>query len=641
MFHLDDGLAAARCFASAGPRSALPTAIILARVRASLAILLLPIVPLVQANGSTPTQVAQQEAQDAALLQYLDRAYDERVSLSPETQTRLGLKTNYDRLDDYTDAAAVRERQVAERQLKDMHARFRPEQLGESARISYRLFEYQVERGREAFRFRKLRFPVTKSGSPASAIPVLLINDHKIDTIADATAYITRLRDTERVMREVAARLHEQAAMGIVPNQVNFAPVRSDARKIITGAPFDDGPDSTLMADFRKKVAALDVPAATKDTLLSDASAALKGPFRRGYNILLAAWDEIEPKSRGNFGAWNLPDGAAYYADLLKGATTTNLTADQIHDLGLKQVAAIRQEMEAIKREVGFEGTLERFFEYIRTDPKFKYPNTEAGREEYLRDARTVIASVTEVAPRYFRVLPKVPVEVRAVEKWREANAVMAFYEPPSADGSRPGFYYVNLVDMTQTQKTQVACIAAHEAAPGRHFQVARQQELIDIPKFRKFATYSAYTDGWGMYAERLADEMGVYKDPYSRFGMLSLQVWRAIRLVLDTGIHAKRWTRDEAIAYGRSNSSFSDAEIEREVDRYFNRPGLATSYMVGELRLMELRARAERELGPLFDVRDFHEALLDQGALPLDMLEERVARYIQVQRKGHADLQN
>lgn len=604
-------------------------------MRFALALMLLPVLPFAPMAAPAFAQAAPQAGtQDKALLQFLDLAFEERLGLSPESQTQLGLKTNYAKLDDYTDAASLREQALMERQLKDMHARFKPDQLGESARVSYRLFEYEVERGRESLRFRKLRFPVSTNGSPAGAIPVLLINNHKIDSVADAEAYIARLRDTDRVMREVAATMREQAAAGIVPNKVNFAPARADALKVVSGAPFGSGADSTLLADFRKKIDALDVPAATKAKLLADASAALTGPFKHGYDMLIAAIDEIEPQSRGNFGAWNLPDGAAYYADRLKSSTTTSLTADQIHDLGLAQVAAIRGEMEAIKREVGFTGTLEQFFDHIRTDPQFKYPNTEAGRETYLADARAVIASAMTAAPRYFRVLPKAALEVRAVEKWREGTASTAFYNPPSADGTRPGIYYVNLVDMNQTQKVQVAGIAAHEGAPGHHFQIARQQELTGIPKFRKFGGYGAYMEGWGLYSERLANEMEVYKTPYDRFGMLSLQVWRAIRLVLDTGIHSKRWTREQAIAYFKANSSVSDTDIAREVDRYFNWPGQATSYMVGQLKIAELRKRAESELGPRFDIRDFHEAVLSEGALPLDILEEQVARYIAAKKK-------
>ena len=603
-------------------------------MRFKLAVLMLPLVPLVQVHAAVPAKVAKAETQDAALLAFLDQAYDAQLDLSPESQTQLGLKRHYDRLDDYTDAAALRVQALAESQLKAMQARFRPAQLGESAQVSYRLFEYEVERSRRSLQYRNLRFPVSTNGSPAGDIPVLLINNHKIDSIADAQAYVARLRETERVMREVTTTMRTQAAAGIIPNKVNFAPARADAEAIMTGAPFDNGPDSTLLADFRKKVTALDATAATKAALLADAGAALTGPFRRGYMQLIATLDAIEPQSKGNFGAWNLPNGAAYYADRLRNSTTTDLSSDQIHALGLRQVAAIRQEMEAIKTEVGFTGTLEQFFDRIRTDPQFKYPNDDAGRATYLRDARAVIASVMTAAPRYFRTLPKAPLEVRAVEKWRERTAPTAFYNSPSADGTRPGIYYVNLVDMNQTQKVQVAGIAAHEGAPGHHFQIARQQELTGIPKFRKFGGYGAYAEGWGLYSERLAGEMGVYKDPYARFGMLSLQVWRAIRLVLDTGIHSKRWTREQAIAYFKANSSVSDTDIAREVDRYFNWPGQATSYMVGQLKITELRTRAERELGAKFDIRDFHEAVLSQGALPLDVLEEQVNRYIAAKRR-------
>lgn len=611
-------------------------------MRLPVALAFLATVPLVQGSAPAPVQAAQAAeaakpggpaAEDARLVAFLDAAFDARLALSPESQTQLGFKSGYDRLDDYTDAAARRARDLEEAQLKELRARFRPDRLGESARVSYRLFEHEVERGRDSFRFRKLRFPVSTTGSPAGEIPVLLINNHKVDDVADARAYIARLRDTERVMREVTALMREQAAAGIVPNKVNFAPARADARKVVTGAPFDAGADSTLMADFRKKVAALNAPAATKEQLLADARAALTGPFKRGYDALFATVDAIEPKATGNYGAWHLPDGAAYYADRLKASTTTDLTPDQVHQIGLAQVAAIRGEMEAIKREVGFTGTLEQFFDRVRTDPTLKYPNTAAGREQYLADARGVIAAVMASAPRYFRVLPKAALEVRAVEKWREGTASTAFYNPPSADGSRPGIYYVNLVDMTQTQKVQVAGIAAHEGAPGHHFQIARQQELQNMPKFRKFGGYGAYMEGWGLYSERLANEMGVYKTPYDRFGMLSLQVWRAIRLVLDTGIHSKRWTREQAIAYFRANSSVSDTDIAREVDRYFNWPGQASSYMIGQLRIAELRKRAERALGAKFDIRDFHEAVLSQGALPLDVLEEQVDRYIAVAR--------
>ena len=586
--------------------------------------------------GTTPVAAiaaADARAEDARLNAFLDAAFDANVALSPESQTALGLKTNYDKLDDFTDAADVRRFELAERQLAEMRAQFAPDRLGQQARLSFRLFETQVERARRQHPFRAYGFPVSTNGSPAGDIPVFLVNQHRVDSVADARAYIARIIESERVMREVAQTMRDQAARGIVPPRMVFKPAREDASKVISGAPFTRGEDSTLFADFKKKVAALDAPAAEKTKLVADAEAALAGPFRRGFVTLFAALDEIEPKAKGNDGAWSLPNGGAYYAARLAQNTTTDLTADQIHRIGLDQVAAIRAEMEVVKRRIGFSGTLESFFDAIRNDPKFKFPNTAAGREQYLTQARGVVAKMMAAAPRWFHTLPKAALEVRAVEPWREGTAAVAFYNRPAPDGSRPGIYYVNLADMNQVQSVQLEAIAVHEGAPGHHFQIARAQELQGLPKFRRFGGYSAYSEGWGLYTERLAKEMGAYIDPNAEFGMLSLQMWRAIRLVTDTGLHSKRWTRERAIEYFRANSSLSQLDIEREVNRYINNPGQATSYMIGQLKIAELRRRAENALRDRFDIRDFHEVVLGNGAVPLGVLEEEVNRYIAAKR--------
>jgi uncharacterized protein (DUF885 family) len=581
-----------------------------------------------------PAPSAATTAEDQRLLAFLDRAFDESAALSPETLTALGIKTNYGKLDDYTEAAALRQRQLAELQLAAMKAQFQLRRLSPAGQLSYRLFESNVLRGREQFRWREYGFPISTNGSPAGSIPVFLINQHRIDSVSDAEAYISRLRDSERVMNEITARVRRQATKGIVPPKLNFAPVRADARKVITGAPFDGGPDSTLLADFRKKVTALAAPADVKARLISEASAALAGPFRRGVGTMLSTWDWLEPKASANNGAWSLPNGQAFYASRLRTITTTDLTADQIHRLGLSEVARIQKEMEVIKARVGFKGTLQQFFQFIKSDPQFHYPNDEAGRQRYLADARGYIAQVMAAAPRWFSRLPKAPLEVRAVERWREETASVAFYNQPSPDGSRPGIFYVNLADMNQVLKPQIESIAYHEGAPGHHFQIALQQELQGVPKFRRFGGYGAYAEGWGLYAERLGREVGFFKDPYSEFGHLSLEAWRAVRLVVDTGIHSKHWTREQAIDYFRENSLLSERDIAKEVDRYFNWPGQATSYKIGQLRILALRDKAKAALGPRFDIRDFHAAVLENGSLPLDLLEEQVDAYI-ARKKG------
>ncbi|HYG48614.1 MAG TPA: DUF885 domain-containing protein [Allosphingosinicella sp.] len=589
--------------------------------------------PPAPAQAAAPA-AADPAAEDARLLAFLDAAFDEAIASSPETLTALGTKTHYDRLDDYTDAQAERQRAQAEAQLARMKAEFDYSKLSPAGQLNYRLFEYNVVRERELYRWRDYGFRMSTNGSPAGAFPVFLINQHRIDSVADAEAYVARIRDTERAMREIGAEVRAQAEKGIVPPKFNFAPVRADARRAISGAPFGAGADSPLLADFRKKVGALDAPADVKARLIADASAALSGPFRRAVGEMLATLDAIEPKATGNSGAWSLPDGAEYYASRLRAQTTTDLSADRIHQIGLDEVARIHGEMEAIKAQVGFTGTLQQFFQHIKTGPQFKYPNTDAGRQQYLKDANAFIAQVMAEAPKWFSRLPKAPLEVRAVETWRQETASVAFYNRPSPDGSRPGIYYVNLADMNQVLKPQIEGISYHEGAPGHHFQVALQQELEGVPKFRRFGGYGAYSEGWGLYAERIGREMGFYKDPYSLFGHLSLELWRAVRLVTDTGLHSKRWTREQAIKYFQDNSLLSERDIVKEVERYINNPGQATSYKIGQLKILELREQARRELGDRFDIRDFHAAVLENGPLPLDILEQQVEAYIAA-RKG------
>ena len=589
--------------------------------------------PAAEAIAEAPAPVSDPAAEDARLLTFLDAAFEESIASSPQALTSLGRKEQYDRLNDYTNAASDRELALAEAQLARMKAEFDPAKLSPAGRLSYQLFEHEVTQGRENARWRGYGFPFSTNGSPAGNFPVFLINQHRIGNLADAEAYIARIRDTERAIGEISARARASAERGIVPPKLNFAPVRADARKAITGAPFGPGADSPLLADFTKKVNALAIAPAEKARLIGDARTALSKNFRRGVETMLSTMAAIEPKATGNNGAWSLPDGDAYYASRLRNSTTTDLSADAIHNIGLAEVARIQKEMEAIKDRVGFKGNLQAFFAHIKNGKEFKYPNTEAGREQYLKDANAFIAQVMTKAPQYFRRLPKAPLEVRAVEKWRQETAAVAFYNQPSPDGSRPGIYYVNLADMNQVLKPQIEGISYHEGAPGHHFQIALQQELEGIPMFRRFGGYGAYIEGWGLYAERLGREMGFYQDPYSEFGHLSLELWRAVRLVTDTGMHAKRWSREKAIKYFQDNSLLSERDIVKEVERYINNPGQATSYKIGQLKIVELRQRAQKALGDKFDIRDFHAAVLENGSLPLDILESQIDAYIASKR--------
>ena len=574
-------------------------------------------------------------AEDARLTAFLDAAFDAQADLDPQLLTGLGIKRHYDRLNDYTDAHRRRRLDLSERQLAELRAQFDPTRLSPAGRLSFLLFEKEVEDDREAFRWRWHGFPATNNGSPMGNLPVFLINNHRVDNVADAEAYVARLIEVERVMGEISANIRHQAGLGIVPPRFNFDPVRADGRRILAGAPFADGPDMPVFADFKAKVGRLDIPQAEKDRLIAAARAALTGPFRRGYETMLATLDAVEPRATGNEGAWSLPEGAAFYEQRLRQSTTTDLSAEQIHRIGLDQVERIHGEMERIRRQVGFAGTLRQFFRHINDGAEFKYPNTEAGRQAYLADARRFIDQAMNAAPRWFRRLPRAPLEVRAVEPFRQDTAAVAFYNRPSADGSRPGIYYVNLADMNQVLRPQTEAISYHEGAPGHHFQIALAQELSDLPKFRRFGGYGAYAEGWGLYAEGLGKEMGFYDEPISEFGMYSTQLWRAIRLVVDTGIHHQRWTRERAIQYFMDNGLLSLRDATKEVERYFNNPGQATSYMIGRLKILELRDRARAALGERFDIREFHGVVLENGSVPLDVLEALVDAWIAERRSS------
>ena len=584
-----------------------------------------PAASAAQAPAAAPAQ-----SEDARLAAFFQEAFLESARLSPETLSQLGMKERYGELGDYTKAGQDRQLAVAEAQLARMKRDFDRARLSDSAKVSYDLFEKSVATQRIFDKWYWQNYAVTSTGGSLDQIPVMLINIHRVDNVDDAEAYVSRLRAVERVAGEVSADIDQRSDKGFLPPAFVFGRVIPDAQNQLKGAPFDAGPDHAVWADFKKKVAALDADPATKARLLKDGEAALKTSWANGYRLYIAALERMQAKATTVNGVWALPQGEAFYGDLLSFYTTTPLTADQIHQIGLSEVARIRAEMEQIKDKVGFKGTLAEFFAHMKTDPKFRYPNTEAGKQQYLADAKQIIATyMATAADKQFSALPKGALDVRAVEPFREKTASVAFYNPGTPDGSRPGIFYVNLSDMTQVFKPQLEAIAYHEGAPGHHFQIARALEQTDLPMFRRYAYQGAYQEGWGLYAEKLGKEAGFYQDPYADFGRLSLEIWRAARLVLDTGIHAKRWTRDQAVQYMRDNTLNSERDIQSEIDRYFTSPGQATSYKIGQLRISELRAKAQKALGPKFDIRAFHEAVLAAGAIRLDVLEQRVDAYI------------
>ncbi len=580
------------------------------------------------ATSFTPEQIAAESARAADVF---ERAFQAELEHSPEFQTELGIKTNYDRWDDRSDAAASE--QLARRlgSLAELQRTINFAALDDATRLSYRLFVYDAEQRVRSFRFRHYEYEIDQTGGPFSYLPAFLINSHQVNTVADARAYLARLRGLDTVLAQITTNLDAQVTLGIVPPRWVFPRAAEVGRNVIAGAPFDaSGADSPLWADFQRKVAALpEVDEATRAKLLADARAALVEVVRPAVAHLLARWDEVAKVATDDDGVWKFPEGAAYYDYRLADLTTTALTAEEIHAIGLREVARIQDEIRALRPRLKFTGELPALFRHLREDPRFYLPDTPAGRQVYLQRATAVVDEMRTHLDELFLRKPRAAIVVKATEPFREKSAPKAFYQAPAPDGSRPGMYYVTLYNMHEMPTYQLASIAYHEGIPGHHMQIAIAQELKGLPRFRRFGGFGAYVEGWGLYAERLPKEIGLYQDPYSDLGRLMNELWRAVRLVVDTGIHAKRWTRQQAIDFFLANTSLSEAEVVREVERYITWPGQATTYKIGMLKILELRALAERELGKQYDVRAFNDVVLRDGAVPLDLLEEQVRAWI------------
>ncbi len=447
---------------------------------------------------------------------------------------------------------------------------------------------------------------------------------HPFKTVKDYEDFLSRIRGFTQGVDTAIANMREGVAAGVTQPRILMervvpqlaAHVVDDPSASLFYGPIRNMPASFAPADRARLTSAYEDAIRTQ----------IVPAFRRLHDFVR---DEYIPAARTSVGYGALPNGAAWYANRVKSSTTTNLSPEEIHRIGLSEVARIHREMESVKNQVGFKGTLPEFFKHLGDDPKFRY----ASREEMLADYRAAKTRIDATTDKLFDFRPKADYEIRMVEPFRERSASGGSYMAAAPDGSRPGVFYLNTYQPTTHTKFGMEDLLLHEGSPGHHFQLSVQRELTDIPKIRRYSGYTAYTEGWGLYAESLGRELGVYTDPYQYYGMLAGELWRAIRLVIDTGIHAKGWTREQSIAYGRANSSNSDASIESEVERFMAIPGQGLAYKIGQLKITELRVRAERELGPRFDIRKFHRAVLENGALPLGVLEARIDTWIAQQK--------
>ncbi len=584
---------------------------------------------LTACDSQTQQAGDEQQTETERFNAFVDERFDLWVGRSPMWQSYLGIKEDYGQWDDQSLADDEADLALAQEDMR-LLKEFDFDKLDAQAGISYQLFEQGAQERIDRYEFRLHDYPVNQMFGWQSDIPAFLINVHQITDISDAEAFISRLYGVKLLLDQVTERMRAAQEASILPPAFVFAHVLRDAANVITGRPFDDSEEeSTLLAGFRKKIAALEIDAETQADLIDRASQALMESVAPAFTALIALAEQQQDLAGTDDGAWKHPNGDAYYQYKLKYLTTTDLTPSEIHELGLSEVTRIHNEMRGIMARVDFDRSLQEFFTFMREDDQFYYPNTDEGRAAYLDRTKALIADMEGRLDSVFLTTPKAELDVKRVEEFREQSAGKAFYQGPSPTGDRPGRYYVNLYDMSAMATYELDALAYHEALPGHHMQIAIAQELENLPKFRKYGGFTAYVEGWGLYSELLPKEMGLYEDPYADFGRLSMELWRACRLVVDTGLHDKRWTREQAIDYLKENTPAPEAEIVKSIERYIVMPGQATAYKIGMLKILELREWAKSELGDAFDIRAFHDVILVNGALTLDVLEEQVQIWV------------
>ena len=577
-------------------------------------------------EASGPAAPAASQALTATTAAELDTLYaeywEESLKLNPINATFIGDKRYNDQLPNFFSADYRKQTGEFNRRWLQRLQGLDVSKVEGQARLSHEILveSLQEQIAGEAFpdwqqpinQFFSVPNYIVMLGSGSSAQP--------FKTVKDYDDWLARAGKVPALFEQAIANMREGVQAGVVQPRLLMQKVLPQLDGVVSDDPQKTpfwGPISNLPADFSD---------ADKKRLTEAYTAMINQqlvPAFRGLRTYLA--DEYIPVARETHGRGALPNGAEWYAHLAKSTTTTSLTPAKIHQIGLDEVARLRTELEQLKTEVGFEGDLKSFFKYMSTDPKFTFKSEDA----ILKDYRDLEAKVNQKVPELFSLMPKAAFEIRPVEAFRAASEAAGSYMSPSEDGTRPGIFYLNTYDLPARKSWARDSLYLHEAIPGHHFQLALQQELEGVPAFRRFGGQTAYIEGWGLYAESLGKELGVYADPYQRFGQLSAEIWRAIRLVVDTGLHSKGWTREQVLEYMHDNSGLSETDAIAEAERYMAIPGQALAYKIGQLKITELRNKAQQELGDKFDIREFHAQVLGDGSLPLAVLETKIDRWL------------
>jgi uncharacterized protein (DUF885 family) len=588
-------------------------------------------------STATSEQVATapiaEATESARLATFFQQSFDDDVANSPIWQSYLGIKDDYGKWDDMSDAASQVEIEKITQRLVQAK-QFDTSQLSAQEQLSLEIYQQDIQRQLANDEFRHHTYVMHQFRAAHTFVPSFLINIHRISDESDADAYIQRLHSVQSMFDQVIDQLRIREKLGVFPPKWAYDQMIQASHNVISGTPFTESTsDSTIYADFVQKITALNLSNAEQAGYISKLTSALTQSVQPAYEKLIAELTKQRLLSPAGDGVWRLPEGDKWYQNRLEWFTTTTLNAEEVHQIGIENVDRIHAAMRDIMQQVNFTGTLPEFFTFMRTDPQFYYPDSDQGRIDYMADAKAYIDTMEAKIPEYFGLTPEARMVVKQVEAFREKSAGKAFYQSPAIDGSRPGIYYANLYDMSVMPTYQMEALAYHEGIPGHHMQRAITQELKGIPDFQKYASFTAYTEGWGLYTEELGKDMGFYQDPYSDFGRLAMELWRACRLVVDTGLHAKRWTREEAIEYLVDNTPNARYDAVKAIERYIAMPGQATAYMIGKLKIMELRDKSRAALGDKFDIRGFHDEVLKDGPVPLSLLESKIDAWIAQQQ--------
>ncbi|HEX6928222.1 MAG TPA: DUF885 domain-containing protein [Gammaproteobacteria bacterium] len=562
---------------------------------------------------------------------FYDRIFVEIALENPEILTSMRMLPSWADWynDDFGNASPAQDRAMMQltAEALDMLRSYDFESQTADQQLSTRILDWFLDNGVRGEQFMYYNYPVNQLFGAQSNLPDFMAEQHQIHRVEEAEDYLVRLGKFDTVFSQLDESLRLREEIGVIPPTFVVDRVLVETKNF-AGTP---ATENILYTSFAEKLDALkDLPDEERVRMLAEAEATISTVVYPAYQGLIDYLEYLKPKTTSDDGVWKLPDGDAFYRYQLRTHTTTDLDPQEVHAIGLREVENLQAEMDMILRAEGYaEGTVGERMLVLAKEPRFLYPDTDEGRAAILADYQAIIDEISAGLDGAFDLRPKAEVAVERIPEFKEKTAPGAYYNGPPRDGSKPGIFYANLRSVEEIPKYGMRTLAYHEAVPGHHFQVALQGEMQGQPIFRTFPLFTAYTEGWGLYAEQVAAELGFQEDPYDRLGYLQGALFRAVRLVVDTGIHAKRWTREEAIAYMTANTGMPESDVVAEIERYIVMPGQACAYMIGKLKILELREHAQRELGEKFDLVDFHRAVLENGAVPLSILEELVDQYI------------